>query len=91
MTGFKFMKLAWDYFGSELAGRHSQYERFYAGPQFVHTFYNFNNCPWDDRKRQIDELMLGMQIPPPLSIPKFASEGSQTLASFRIGALLWSR
>jgi 4-hydroxyphenylacetate 3-monooxygenase len=63
---FKFMKLAWDYLGTEFAGRHTQYERFYAGPQFVHTFYNFNNCPWDDRKRQIDELMSGMQIPPPL-------------------------
>ena len=53
---FKFMKLAWDYLGSEFAARHTQYERFYAGPQFVHTFYNFNTCPWDDRRRQIDEL-----------------------------------
>jgi 4-hydroxyphenylacetate 3-monooxygenase len=61
----KFMKLAWDYLGSELAGRHSQYERFYAGPQFVHTFYNFNNCPWDDRKRAIDDIMTGMRVPEP--------------------------
>jgi 4-hydroxyphenylacetate 3-monooxygenase len=63
----KFMKLAWDYLGSELAGRHSQYERFYAGPQFVHTFYNFNNCPWDERKRAIDDIMTGMQVPEPAS------------------------
>jgi 4-hydroxyphenylacetate 3-monooxygenase len=59
----KLMKLAWDYLGSDFAGRHTQYERFYAGPQFVHAFYNFNNCPWDDRKRQIDELMAGMSVP----------------------------
>jgi 4-hydroxyphenylacetate 3-monooxygenase len=63
----KFMKLAWDYLGSELAGRHSQYERFYAGPQFVHTFYNFNNCPWNDRKRAIDDIMAGMHVPEPVS------------------------
>ena len=59
----KFMKLAWDYLGSELAGRHTQYERFYAGPQFVHTFYNFNNCPWAERKRPVDELMASMEDP----------------------------
>jgi 4-hydroxyphenylacetate 3-monooxygenase len=57
----KFMKLAWDYLGSELAGRHGQYERFYAGPQFVHTFYNFNNCPWNEYKRAVDDVMSGMQ------------------------------
>jgi 4-hydroxyphenylacetate 3-monooxygenase len=64
----KFMKLAWDYLGSELAGRHGQYERFYAGPQFVHTFYNFNNCPWDERKRPIEEIMAGMQVPQPVGV-----------------------
>jgi 4-hydroxyphenylacetate 3-monooxygenase len=62
----KFMKLAWDYLGSELALRHSQYEKFYAGPQFVHTFYNFNNCPWEERKRPIDEIMGQMRVPEPL-------------------------
>ncbi len=64
----KFVKLAWDYLGSEFAGRHTQYERFYAGPQFVHAFYNFNNCPWDERTRPVDELMQRME-PPGLSSP----------------------
>jgi 4-hydroxyphenylacetate 3-monooxygenase len=59
----KLMKLCWDYLGSDFAGRHTQYERFYAGPQFVHAFYNFDNCPWDERKRQIEDLMCGMEIP----------------------------
>jgi 4-hydroxyphenylacetate 3-monooxygenase len=59
----KLMKLAWDYLGSEFAGRHTQYERFYAGPQFVHALYNFNNCPWNERKQQVDELMSEMKVP----------------------------
>lgn len=63
---FRFMKLAWDYLGSELASRHGQYERFYAGPQFVHAFYNFGNCPWDDYKSTIDGLMQDMILPEPV-------------------------
>jgi 4-hydroxyphenylacetate 3-monooxygenase len=59
----KLIRLAWDYLGSDFAGRHSQYERFYAGPQFVHTFYNFNNCPWAERKKQVEELMAQMHVP----------------------------
>jgi 4-hydroxyphenylacetate 3-monooxygenase len=31
----KLFKLAWDAVGSEFAGRHHQYEMFYAGPPFV--------------------------------------------------------
>jgi 4-hydroxyphenylacetate 3-monooxygenase len=58
----KFMKLAWDYLGSELAARHGQYERFYAGPQFVHTFYNFNVCPWGSFSGAVDELMAAMEM-----------------------------
>jgi 4-hydroxyphenylacetate 3-monooxygenase len=59
------MKLAWDYLGSEFAGRHTQYERFYAGPQFVHAFYNYNNTPWKERKQQVDELIASINIPDP--------------------------
>jgi len=66
----KLMKLAWDYLGSEFAGRHTQYERFYAGPQFVHAFYNFDNCPWSERKQQIDEVMSGMKVPDVGTAPK---------------------
>lgn len=58
----KFMKLAWDYLGSELAGRHGQYEKFYAGPQFVHAFYNFGNCPWDQYKGPVEGLMQQMPV-----------------------------
>jgi 4-hydroxyphenylacetate 3-monooxygenase len=59
----KLMKLAWDYLGSDFAGRHTQYEKFYAGPQFVHASYNFGNCPWNERKAQVDALMAEMTVP----------------------------
>jgi 4-hydroxyphenylacetate 3-monooxygenase len=59
----KLMKLAWDYLGSDFAARHTHYERFYAGPQFVHAFYNFNNCPWKEHKQRVDDLMAEMRIP----------------------------
>ena len=35
------MKLAWDAVGSEFAGRHTQYEMFYAGAQFVTRGHSF--------------------------------------------------
>jgi 4-hydroxyphenylacetate 3-monooxygenase len=60
---FKFMRLAWDYLGSELASRHGQYERFYAGPQFVNALYNFINCPWGERTSVIEAIMNGMSDP----------------------------
>jgi 4-hydroxyphenylacetate 3-monooxygenase len=59
----RFMKLAWDYLGSELAGRHGQYEKFYAGPQFVHAFYNFGNCPWGNLKASVENVMRELPIP----------------------------
>ena len=31
----KLFKLAWDLIGSEFAGRHLQYEKFYAGASFI--------------------------------------------------------
>ncbi len=71
----KFMKLAWDYLGSDFAGRHTQYERFYAGPQFVHAFYNFNNCPWDERKAQVDALMADMHIPELATVERTGTAG----------------
>ena len=42
----KLFKLAWDLIGSEFGGRHLQYEKFYAGPNFVVTNYSYINAPW---------------------------------------------
>ena len=41
----KFMQFAWDLLGGDFAGRHTQYEKFYAGPQVVNVAYNFLHCP----------------------------------------------
>ncbi len=62
---FKFVRLAWDYLGSELASRHSQYERFYAGPQFVSALYSFFNCPWEERASAIKSIMADVAEPAP--------------------------
>jgi 4-hydroxyphenylacetate 3-monooxygenase len=45
MERVKLMKLIWDAIGSEFAGRHAQYEMFYAGSPFVtkgHMYRNYD-------------------------------------------------
>jgi 4-hydroxyphenylacetate 3-monooxygenase len=43
------LRIAWDLIGSEFAGRHQQYEKFYGGPSLVnklhmHGHYDFARC-----------------------------------------------
>jgi 4-hydroxyphenylacetate 3-monooxygenase len=37
------LKLAWDLIGSEFAGRHQQYEKFYGGPAIVNKLHVYRN------------------------------------------------
>ncbi len=37
------LKLAWDLIGSEFAGRHQQYEKFYGGAQIVNKLHVYRN------------------------------------------------
>ena len=53
----KLAKLAWDLLGSDFAGRHMQYEKFYAGPGFVMNSYSNLSAPWSDWMGRVDELM----------------------------------
>jgi len=53
----KLFKLAWDLLGSDFAGRHMQYEKFYAGPSFVMNSYSYLTSPWQDWTGRVDELM----------------------------------
>jgi 4-hydroxyphenylacetate 3-monooxygenase len=53
----KLVKLAWDLLGSDFAGRHSQYEKFYAGPGFVMNSYSYLTGPWQDWTAAVDDLM----------------------------------
>ena len=52
----KLMSLAWDLVGSEFAGRHMQYEKFYAGPVYVMNGYSFDACPWEE----LDDIVNGL-------------------------------
>jgi 4-hydroxyphenylacetate 3-monooxygenase len=53
----KFFKLAWDAIGSEFASRHSQYEMFYAAPNFVNKGHSFRTYDWKSATGMVDTLM----------------------------------
>ncbi len=53
----KVTKLAWDLLGSDFAGRHMQYEKFYAGPGFVMNSYSNLTAPWAEWTGQVDALL----------------------------------
>jgi 4-hydroxyphenylacetate 3-monooxygenase len=59
----KLFKLAWDLVGSEFAGRHAQYEKFYAGASFIVRNHNFREAPWDDFHAAVDDLMASYGYP----------------------------
>jgi len=59
----KLFKLAWDLVGSEFAGRHAQYEKFYAGASFIIRNHNFREAPWDHYHKVVDDLMAGYGVP----------------------------
>ena len=54
---FKLYKLAWDLLGSDFAGRHMQYERFYMGPAYVVRSHNHRECDWGSVLDYVDELL----------------------------------
>jgi 4-hydroxyphenylacetate 3-monooxygenase len=53
----KFLKLAWDAIGSEFASRHTQYEMFYAGAQFVTCAHSFRTYDWASATGMSDRLL----------------------------------
>lgn len=59
----KLLKLAWDLLGSDFAGRHMQYEKFYAGPGFVMNSYSYFTGPWQEWTRTVDNLLAGYDAP----------------------------
>jgi 4-hydroxyphenylacetate 3-monooxygenase len=59
----KLYKLAWDLIGSEFAGRHLQYEKFYAGASFIIRNHNFREAPWPRFHKVVDDLMGSYGIP----------------------------
>ena len=59
----KLFRLAWDLVGSEFAGRHQQYEKFYAGASFIVRNHSFREAPWDDYHGVVDRLLASYDVP----------------------------
>jgi 4-hydroxyphenylacetate 3-monooxygenase len=57
----QFFKLAWDAIGSEFASRHVQYEKFYAGANFVTRGHAYRTFDWAGCGRMV-EAMLGGRL-----------------------------
>ena len=55
----KLFKLAWDILGTDFAGRHSQYERFYMGPAFIVREHVGRETDWNEIQNFTDELLAG--------------------------------
>jgi 4-hydroxyphenylacetate 3-monooxygenase len=60
----KLFKLAWDAVGSEFAGRHHQYEMFYAGAPFVAKGYAYRNYGFDESVRAVDAFLASYDAGP---------------------------
>jgi len=63
VTRMKLFKLAWDMVGSEFAGRHLQYEKFYAGASFIIRSHSFRETDWDAFNKLVDDLMATYDYP----------------------------
>jgi 4-hydroxyphenylacetate 3-monooxygenase len=59
----KLYKLVWDLVGSEFAGRHQQYEKFYAGASFIIRNYNYTHADWDAYHDVVDGLLNSYGVP----------------------------
>ncbi len=59
----KLYKLAWDLTGSEFAGRHMLYEKFYAGSSIVVRNQSDREAPWQRFHDTVDRLLAGIDVP----------------------------
>ena len=53
----RFFKLAWDAIGGEFASRHVQYQKFYAGANFVTRGHAFRTFDWAASARMVDAML----------------------------------
>jgi 4-hydroxyphenylacetate 3-monooxygenase len=56
-----FLKLAWDAIGSEFGSRHTQYEMFYAGAQFVTCAHSYRTYDWDAADALVQAMLDGIK------------------------------
>jgi len=55
------LRLAWELIGSEFAGRHQQYEKFYGGPSTVNKLHMYRNYDFAAASRLVDAAL---RLPP---------------------------
>ena len=53
----KLYRLAWDLVGSEFAGRHLQYEKFYAGASFIIRNHSYRETDWGEFNKLVEDFM----------------------------------
>jgi 4-hydroxyphenylacetate 3-monooxygenase len=59
----KLYKLAWDIVGTEFAGRHMLYEKFYAGSSIVVRNQSDREAPWQSFHDVVDGLLASIEVP----------------------------
>jgi 4-hydroxyphenylacetate 3-monooxygenase len=59
----KLYKLAWDLVGTEFAGRHMLYEKFYAGNSVVVRNQSDREAPWERFHATVDRLLDSIELP----------------------------
>ena len=70
----KVMKLAGDAIGSEFASRHTQYEMFYAGAQFVTRAHAFRTYDWERASSLVDSILDQYSLSDVIGSDKIAAE-----------------
>jgi 4-hydroxyphenylacetate 3-monooxygenase len=60
---YKLYKLAWDIVGSEFAGRHMLYEKFYAGNSLIVRNQSDREAPWEQFHGIVDGLLAKVETP----------------------------
>jgi 4-hydroxyphenylacetate 3-monooxygenase len=63
MARYKLYKLVWDLIGSEFAGRHMLYEKFYAGNSIIVRNQSDREAPWDRFHDIVDRLLAAVPAP----------------------------
>jgi 4-hydroxyphenylacetate 3-monooxygenase len=61
----KLFRLAWDFVGSEFAGRQQQYEKFYAGASFIIRNHSHREANWDFFDNIVNDFMSNYDVPDP--------------------------
>jgi 4-hydroxyphenylacetate 3-monooxygenase len=58
----KFLKLLWDFVGTEFAGRQLQYEMFYSAAQHISDLRIHRNFDWDRGRALVDECLASYDL-----------------------------